>query len=75
MNIEENIEKLKKRSALINGVNIDFQHVQILTPQVLNSVDQNTQEYKDLCKTFYSLCDSVEEGLKQIKQLIPNSVE
>ena len=72
MNIESTIEELKKKSALINGVNIDFQYIQQLTPQVLNYTGEHTQEYKNLCVTLRSLCSKVEEGIGEIKLLIPN---
>jgi len=70
MDIEKNIEEMKKRTYLINDVEVDFRYFQSLIPQVLNKPATITPEYQKLCETFDNIADRVIKATTEIKTLI-----
>lgn len=72
MNIENLIEDTKKKSALVNGLAIDWQYIQQLVPQILNKTDDNTTEFKNACNSLTKILDRTEEGIRELKNMIPN---
>lgn len=73
MKLIESIDAMKARSALMSGINIDFQYVQKLTPQVLNYTGADSDEFRETCATLESLCSKVIDGMEQIKELLPKN--
>ncbi len=74
MDIEKNIEDLKKRTYLINDVEVDFRFFQSLIPQVLNKPATITQEYRELCETFDNISGRIVKGTSEIKTLISKNL-
>lgn len=72
MDIEAKIEESKKRTNLINAITIDWQYAQQIAPQVLNNPVQTSAEFKALCINLSRICTNIEEGVKEIKAMIPN---
>jgi hypothetical protein len=72
MDIEAKIEESKKRTNLINAITIDWQYAQQIAPQVLNSPVQTSAEFQTLCANLSRICTNIEEGVKEIKAMIPN---
>jgi hypothetical protein len=70
-NIENIIEDTKRKSVLVNNLAIDWQYIQQLIPQILNNSDNNTEEFKNACKTLIKMVDRTEKGLQDLKSLIP----
>jgi hypothetical protein len=71
MNIEAIIEETKRKSAVINGLAIDWQYIQQLAPQILNNDNaKSTPEFKNACNTLLRICGRVEEGIGSLKTMI-----
>lgn len=76
MNIDTIIEETKRKSALINGLAIDWQYIQQLVPQVLN--DENARsapDFKVACNSLRKILDRTEEGIKELKVIVPTFPE
>jgi len=71
MNIEIKANESKKRTNLMNGITIDWQFAQQLIPSVLNDSNQTTPEFKILCTNLHKFCTNIEEGIKELKSLVP----
>jgi hypothetical protein len=73
MDIERKANESKKRTNIMNGISIDWQYAQQLIPQVLNEPKDITPEFKMLCDNLTKFCINIEEGIKELRALIPNS--
>jgi len=76
MNIDTIIEETKRKSALINGLAIDWQYIQQLVPQVLN--DENARsapDFKVACNSLRKILDRTKEGIKELKIIVPSFPE
>jgi hypothetical protein len=72
MDIEAKIEESKKRTNLINAITIEWQYAQQIAPQVLNSPVQTNAEFQTLCANLNKICTNIEEGIREMKAMIPN---
>lgn len=72
MDIETKAQESKKRTNVMNGISIDWQFAQQLIPSVLNETNQTTPEFITLCANLHKFCTNIEEGIKELKVLIPN---
>jgi hypothetical protein len=71
MKLIDSIDALKERSTLINNSNIDYQHLQRITTQVLNHTGEVTPEFEELCRTLNILCSRVENSMVTLRNMIP----
>ena len=72
MNIEEQITEQKRKANLVNNLAIDFEHIKSMVPQVMyNNSQQVKPEFKELCKFLFDLCDRMENGVAELKTIIP----
>jgi len=72
MDIDSQIEELKKNNSLLQSLHVDFQFLQQLTPQVLNYTGKKTDEYKSKASSLIKICESLEQGAKEVKVLVNN---
>jgi len=70
MDIEKNLDELKRRTALINGVQIDFRGIEGLSPTVLNKPATMTPEYQKACESFNVICDRMLKSFAELKDII-----
>lgn len=76
MNIDTIIEETKRKSALINGLAIDWQYIQQLVPQVLNDKNaRSAPDFKVACNSLRKILDRTEEGIKELKIIVPSFPE
>ena len=71
MTILEKAAESTRRTAIINGVTIYWQKAQELIPIVLSEPKNTPEEFQYLCLQLQGLCEKVEEGIKEVKSLIP----
>lgn len=71
MDIINIINESKKRTNVMNGIGIDWQYAQQLIPKVLNESKDLTPELKLAAMSLYKLFEDMEEGIKELKSLIP----
>lgn len=74
MSIEETnviIAEQKRKANMINNLAIDWEHVKTMVPQVMYNTTNVTSEFKEMCKLVISLCDNIENGIRELKTIIP----
>lgn len=72
MNIEDIITETKRKSTLINGLAIDWQYIQQIVPQILNNENaKSAPDFKIACNSLRKILDRIEEGIKELKHMIP----
>jgi viroplasmin and RNaseH domain-containing protein len=72
MNIDSQIEELKKNNSLIQSLQVDYEFLQQLTPQVLNYRGKKTDEYNAKTSSLIKICERLEQGAKDLKVLVNN---
>ena len=74
MNISETtalIEKQKRKASLINDLAIDFEYVKSIFPQVMHGKSESDEEFKSACSLLHTICSRLEDGLKELKEIVP----
>lgn len=72
MDILNKVEESKRRTTLMNNVAIDWQYAQQLMPQILNDTPDQNEAYKSTATILINLLENVENGVRELKKLIPN---
>lgn len=78
MSIEETnaiIAEQKRKANMINNLAIDWEHVKTMVPQIMYGTTNVTPEFKEMCKLVISLCDSMENGIRELKTIVPTFSE
>lgn len=69
------VTEQKQKANVINNMAIDFEHIRLMTPKIiLAPKDTLKPEMKDNAKFILGLIDSVENELKNLKNILTNVI-
>lgn len=72
LDIINKVNESKRRTTLMNDIAIDWQYAQQLLPKVLNETSDKNMEFNLLATTLAKLLEDIEEGIKHLRDLIPD---
>ena len=65
------IAEQKRKVNMLNDLAIDWEHLKNTVSQILNNNAVVNDEYKEMCKLANVLCDNMEVGIKNFREIIP----
>lgn len=61
----------KKRTALMNGITVDWQYAQQLIPTVLSESQEDSAAFRESCNNLKTIFEDIENSVNELKACIP----